>query len=40
MGLHQTKNRRVGKCKISAKVAAARETSSRIGATARLFPGA
>ncbi|MDE5087531.1 MAG: hypothetical protein O4805_10415 [Trichodesmium sp. St16_bin2-tuft] len=37
MGLHQTKNRRVGKCKTTAKVAAACETSTRIGVTARLF---
>ncbi|MDE5086218.1 MAG: hypothetical protein O4805_03275 [Trichodesmium sp. St16_bin2-tuft] len=37
MGLHQTKNGRFGKCKTTAKVAAASETSTRIGATARLF---
>ncbi|MDE5087136.1 MAG: hypothetical protein O4805_08250 [Trichodesmium sp. St16_bin2-tuft] len=38
MGLHQTKNGLVGKCKTTAKVAAACETSTRIGAKARLFP--
>ena len=35
-GLTETSNGRVGKCKTTAKVAAACETSTRIGATARL----
>ncbi|MDE5111756.1 MAG: hypothetical protein O4753_10970, partial [Trichodesmium sp. St7_bin2_1] len=39
-GHAETKNGGVGKCKTTAKVAAARETSTRIGATARLFPRA
>ena len=39
-GQSETLNGRVGKCKTTAKVAAARETSTRIGATARLLPGA
>ncbi|MDE5089071.1 MAG: hypothetical protein O4805_18880 [Trichodesmium sp. St16_bin2-tuft] len=40
MGIHQTKNGLLGKCKTTAKVAAAFETSTRIRATARLFPRA
>ena len=36
-GQSETKNGRGGKCKTTAKVAAARETSTRRGATARLF---
>ena len=39
-GQFETKNGRFGKCKTTAKVAAACETSTRIGATARLFPPA
>ena len=39
-GHTQTKNGRVGKCKTTAKVAAARGTSTHIGAKARLFPHA
>ena len=39
-GQSQTKNGRVGKCKTTAKVATVCETSTRIGATARLFPRA
>ncbi|MCL2937112.1 MAG: hypothetical protein MGU50_11320 [Trichodesmium sp. MAG_R02] len=39
MGIHQTKNPRVGKCKISAKVAVACETSTRRETKARYeFP--
>ncbi|MDE5087829.1 MAG: hypothetical protein O4805_12065 [Trichodesmium sp. St16_bin2-tuft] len=38
MGIHQTKNGLLGKCKTTAKVETACETSTRIGATARLFP--
>ncbi|MCL2937356.1 MAG: hypothetical protein MGU50_12680 [Trichodesmium sp. MAG_R02] len=34
-GQLETKNRRVGKCNTTAKLAAARETSTRLGATAR-----
>ncbi|MDE5084989.1 MAG: hypothetical protein O4859_28815 [Trichodesmium sp. St18_bin1] len=34
-GQSETKNGRGGKCKTAAKVAAARETSTRRGATAR-----
>ncbi|MDE5090058.1 MAG: hypothetical protein O4805_24205 [Trichodesmium sp. St16_bin2-tuft] len=40
MGIHQTKNGRVVKCKTTAKVVTACETSTRIGATARFFPRA
>ncbi|MDE5116728.1 MAG: hypothetical protein O4965_28985 [Trichodesmium sp. St19_bin1] len=40
MGLPRQKNGLLGKCKTTAKVAAASETSTRIGATARLFPRA
>ena len=36
----ETRNGRVGKCKTTAKVAAACETSTRIGSTARSFPRA
>ena len=39
-GHTETKNRRVGKCKTTAKVAAACETSTQRGATARLLPSA
>ena len=39
-GYLETKNGRVGKCKTTATVAAARKTSTCIGATARLFPRA
>ena len=34
----ETKNGLLGKCKISAKVATACETSTLIGSTSRLFP--
>ncbi|MDE5088401.1 MAG: hypothetical protein O4805_15195 [Trichodesmium sp. St16_bin2-tuft] len=37
-GFTEKKNGRVGKCKTTAKVATACETSTRIGATAQLFP--
>ncbi|MDE5122547.1 MAG: hypothetical protein O4965_21825 [Trichodesmium sp. St19_bin1] len=37
MGLYQTKNGLLGKCKTTTKVATACETSTLIGATARLF---
>ncbi|MDE5118040.1 MAG: hypothetical protein O4860_12790 [Trichodesmium sp. St2_bin2_1] len=40
MGIHQTKNGLLGKCKTTAKVGTACEMSTRIGATARLFPRA
>ena len=36
----ETKNGRGGKCKTTAKVEAACETSTRTGATARLLPSA
>ena len=39
-GQFETKNGWVGKSKTTAKVAVARETSTRIGAAARLFPRA
>ena len=39
-GQSETLNGRVGKCNTTAKVAAACETSARIGATARLLPTA
>ncbi|MCL2936179.1 MAG: hypothetical protein MGU50_06110 [Trichodesmium sp. MAG_R02] len=39
-GLTKTKNGLLGKCNTTAKVATACETSTRIGATARLFPRA
>ena len=39
-GYLETKNGQVGKCKTTATVAAARKTSTCIGATARLFASA